>query len=80
MIGMFQFLKNSKSFVKNMGWAEMGLLQISLCALAMLAGAAAPRKKKAQTGLLAGGVFVATCLPLMNRFLDAIEVQVEDEK
>ena len=27
-------------------------------------------QKKVQTGILASGVFVATCLPLMNKFLD----------
>jgi hypothetical protein len=38
--------------------------------LAVLFGATVPRKKKGQTTLMAGLVFVAACLPILNKFFD----------
>jgi len=39
----------------------------------VLVGVLTTRKKKPQTALIAGGVFAATCVPIMNKFLDITE-------
>ena len=67
---MFHFWKSAKVYAPRATVMDFGLLKICLCALGIVLGVTVPRKKKVQTGILASGVFVATCLPLMNKFLD----------
>lgn len=64
------FLKSVKSYSSRANIFDKGLLQICICALAVLFGATVPRKKKGQTTLLAGLVFVLACLPILNKFFD----------
>ncbi len=64
------FLKSIKIYGDRASILDKGLLQICLCALAVLFGATVPRKKKVQTTLMAGMVFVLACLPVLNKFFD----------
>lgn len=64
------FLKSIKTYGDRANILDKGLLQICLCALAVLFGATVPRKKKGQTTLMAGLVFVLACLPVLNKFFD----------
>ncbi len=68
---MLHFWKSAKLCAQRLGLPGLLLLQACLCALGVLFGIAVPRKKKIQTSLMAGGMFAATCLPLLNKFLDA---------
>lgn len=64
------FLKSLKIYGERASILDKGLLQVGMCALGVLFGATVPRKKKGQTTLLAGLVFVAACLPILNKFFD----------
>ena len=64
------FMKSLKTYGERANLLDKGLPQISMCALAVLFGATVPRKKKGQTTLMAGLVFVAACLPVLNKFFD----------
>lgn len=64
------FLKSTKQYIERASILDKGLLQICVCALAVLFGATVPRKKKGQTALFAGVVFVLACLPILNKFFD----------
>lgn len=64
------FLKSLKLYKSRAGLLDKSLLQICMCALGVLFGATVPRKKKGKTTLLAGIVFVAACLPILNKFFD----------
>ncbi len=77
---MLHLGKSIKLFTQRLGLLDRGLLQVGLCALGVLIGATTPRRKKGQTSILAGGVFVAACLPLMNKFLDAVEELAEENQ
>ena len=76
---MLHLWKSVKTYTQRMGVLDLGLLKICCLALGTLMGLTVSRKKKLQTGVLAGGVFAATCLPLMNKFLDAIEETAAEE-
>ncbi len=77
---MLHLWKSVKTYTQRMGVLDLGLLKICCLALGTLMGLTVSRKKKLQTGVLAGGVFAATCLPLMNRFLDIIEETAAEEQ
>ena len=64
------FMKSLKTYGDRANLLDKGLLQICMCALAVLFGATVPRKKKGQTTLMAGLVFAAACLPILNKFFD----------
>lgn len=64
------FLKSFNIYRDRAGMLDKGLLQICICALAVLFGATVPRKKKGQTTIMAGLVFIVACLPIMNKFFD----------
>ena len=64
------FMKSLKTYGERANLLDKGLLQICMCARAVLFGATVPRKKKGQTTLMAGLVFVAACLPVLNKFFD----------
>lgn len=70
---MFHFWKTAKAYARQTTVVDLGLLKICLLALGLLLGVTVPRKKKLQTGVLATGVFAATILPLLNKFLDISE-------
>ena len=76
---MLHLWKSVKTYAQRMGVLDLGLLKICCLALGTLMGLTVSRKKKLQTGVLAGGVFAATCLPLMNKFLDIIEETAAEE-
>lgn len=76
---MLHLWKSVKTYTQRMGVLDLGLLKICCLALGTLMGLTVSRKKKLQTGVLAGGVFAATCLPLMNKFLDVIEETAAEE-
>ncbi|MGM9525938.1 MAG: hypothetical protein ACI3U1_06650 [Peptococcaceae bacterium] len=77
---MLHLWKSVKTYAQRMGVLDLGLLKICCLALGTLMGLTVSRKKKLQTGVLAGGVFAATCLPLMNKFLDVIEETAAEEQ
>lgn len=77
---MLHFWKSAKVYAQRVGLLDLGLLKICLCALGVLIGITVPRKKKIQTSVMAGGVFVATCLPLLNKFLDISDELVDKEE
>ena len=77
---MLHLWKSAKTYTQRMGVLDLGLLKICCLALGTLMGLTVSRKKKLQTGVLAGGVFAATCLPLMNKFLDVIEETAAEEQ
>lgn len=77
---MLNIWKSAKVYTERMGILDCGLLKICCVALGVLMGLTVSRKKKLQTGMLAGGVFAATCLPLMNKFLDITEEIASEEK
>ena len=77
---MLHLWKSVKTYTQRMGVLDLGLLKICCLALGTLMGLTVSRKKKLQPGVLAGGVFAATCLPLMNRFLDVIEETAAEEQ
>lgn len=67
---MMHFLKSLKLYKNRAGKLDKSLLQICMCALGVLFGTTVPRKKKGKTTFLAGVVFVAACLPILNKFFD----------
>ena len=67
---MLHFWKSAKLFMERANHKDLTLLRCCLCALGVLIGILAPRRKKMQTGVLAGGVFAATCVPLLNKYFD----------
>lgn len=77
---MLHLWKSVKTYTQRMGVLDLGLLKVCCLALGTLMGLTVSRKKKLQTGVLAGGVFAATCLPLMNKFLDVIEETAAEEQ
>ena len=77
---MLHLWKSVKIYKDRMSVLDMGLLKICCLALGVVLGLTVSRKKKLQTGVLASGVFAATCLPLINKFLDVIEEMPEAEK
>ena len=76
---MLHLWKSVKIYKERMSVLDIGLLKICCLALGVVL-LTVSRKKKLQTGVLASGVFAATCLPLMNKFLDVIEETSEAEK
>ena len=64
------FLKSLKMYNERAGVVDKSLLKICMCALGVLFGSTVPRKKKGQTILFAMLVFVAACLPILNKFFD----------
>lgn len=64
------FFKSFNIYRNRAGMLDKSLLQICICALAVLFGATVPRKKKGQTTIMAGLVFIVACLPIMNKFFD----------
>lgn len=77
---MFHFWKSAGEYAKRATVVDLSLLKICLMALGMVIGVTVPRRKKLQTGVLATGVFAATLLPLMNKFLDISEELSSAEK
>lgn len=77
---MFHFWKSASVYAKRTTVMDLGLLKICLMALGVMIGVTVPRKKKLSTGVMATGVFAATLLPLMNKFLDISEELDSAEK
>lgn len=77
---MFHFWKSASEYAKRTTVVDLSLLKICLMALGVMIGVTIPRRKKLQTGVLATGVFAATLLPLMNKFLDISEELDSAEK
>ena len=73
------FLRVFKEYGKRVKMKDFALLQVCLCAFAVLVGVMVPRKKKVRTGAAAGGVFVATSIPLMNKLFDISDELVEQK-
>lgn len=74
---MMKLWKGTKTYVERTNLVDLTLLQICSMALGILVGLLTTRKKKPQTALIAGGVFAATCVPIMNKFLDITEELAE---
>ena len=74
------FIKSLKMYNDRAGVVDKGLLQICMCALGVLFGATVPRKKKGQTILLAFLMFVAACLPVLNKFFDISDELVAERE
>ena len=70
---MMKLWKGTKAYTERTGLIDLTLLSVCSLALGVLMGLCTSRKKKPQTGLIAGGVFAATCVPIMNKFLDITE-------
>ncbi len=74
---MMKLLKGTKAYTERLNLVDITLFVLNSVALGLLVGLTTSRKKKAQTGLIAGGVFAATCVPIMNKFLDITEEVAE---
>lgn len=75
------FLKTAKIFGSGLSRLDSGLLKLAICAVGILIGVTAPKKKKIKTTALAGGMLAATALPLMNKFFDiSDELAMESRK
>ena len=77
---MLHFWKSAKLFMERANHKDLTLLRCCLCALGVLIGILAPRRKKMQTGVLAGGVFAATCVPLLNKYFDISDELMEEKQ
>lgn len=75
------FLKTAKLFGSGLSRLDSGLFTVAICALGVLIGVTAPKKKKVKTTAIAGGMLAATALPLMNKFFDiSDELSMEARK
>lgn len=74
---MMKLWKGTKVYIERTNLLDMTLVTLCSVAMGVLMGLTTSRKKKAQTGLIAGGVFAATCVPIMNKFLDITEELAE---
>ncbi len=70
---MMKLWKGTMAYTERANLVDLTLLQVCSMALGVLVGVLTTRKKKPQTALIAGGVFAATCVPIMNKFLDITE-------
>ncbi len=76
---MMKLWKGTKAYTERLNLLDITLFVLNSVAFGLLMGLTTSRKKKAQTGLIAGGVFAATCVPIMNKFLDITEEVAEDK-
>ena len=76
---MLHVWKGTKTYIERTNLLDLTLMSLCSVALGVLVGLTTSRKKKAQTGLIAGGVFAATCVPIMNKFLDITEELAEEK-
>ncbi len=74
---MMKLLKSTKTYTERLNLLDIALFTLNAVAFGVLAGITTSRKKKLQNGLIAGGVFAATCVPIMNKFLDITEEVAE---
>ena len=56
-------------YIRECDWKDLALLKLCLCAMGILLGAAAPARWKKPLAFGAVGVFIATYIPLMAKFL-----------
>ena len=76
---MMKLWKGTMAYTERTNLLDLTLLQVCSMALGVLVGVLTTRKKKPQTALIAGGLFAATCVPIMNKFLDITEEIAESK-
>ena len=76
---MMKLWKGTMAYTERTNLLDLTLLQVCSMALGVLVGLLTTRKKKPQTALIAGGLFAATCVPIMNKFLDITEEIAESK-
>ena len=69
---MEKLFRYANQYVEESDWKDMALLKLCLCAMGIIIGThIAPKCKKSVTGV-AAGVFVATYIPMMTKFVKII--------
>lgn len=76
---MLHLWRMTKTYTERASRLDLLLLAVCSVALGVLMGLVTSHKKKVQTGLVAGGVFAATCVPILNKWLDIVEEVTENE-
>lgn len=62
----------ANQYIQKCNWKDIALIKFCLCAIGVLIGVSvAPKYKKVVAGF-AAGIFIATYLPLMAKFLKGI--------
>lgn len=69
---MKKLFSAANTYIAEMNWKDMALVKLCLCAMGILLGLAAPKKARKWVAFGAIGVFVATYLSLMMRFLPCL--------
>ena len=77
---MKQLLELGNRYAARSSWKDFALVKFCLCAIGVMIGANIPKKNKRGAMAAAGGVFVATYIPLMKKVFDIAKEMIEDKK
>lgn len=69
---MKELFKYADRYVEESDGKDLALLKVCMAALGMMIGTHVPENKKKITFAVAFGVFMATCVPLMYKFVKMI--------
>lgn len=73
-----QLLDAAERYLKRCKWWDLALVKACLCTMGVLIGLAVPGRRKRLAAWLAAGVFAASYVPLMARFLTMSGVTGEE--
>ncbi len=60
-------------YIKQSDWKVLAMLKFCLAAMGVIIGAALPEKRRKPAIWIASGIFVATYLPLMDKFIRIVK-------
>ena len=69
---MKKLLGHVDDYLKSLSVWDIGLLKVCLCALGVLIGLSVHQEKKKPVIITAVLVFLASCVPLLSRFLTSV--------
>ena len=66
----FAFIfESANEYVRQSDWRDLAMLKCCLAAIGVLIGLLLPRRCRRGAFLVAGGVFAATYVPLMSKYI-----------
>lgn len=76
---MKRLFESANQYLRASDWKDMALLKFCLAAMGILLGIAVPERRKKPVAFVAMGVFVATYIPLMLKYLPFLQNAAEEE-